>query len=115
MISKIVPGAVKELEDYNSHYNQMPEGTVEITECEFWSKLMQYVWEYTDFKQVRNHKRNQGVYFNTRLWMMRNWNMTVGIAVAPAHVLTMPPRFFQFGPWQEFGQKFAAQFAGDNS
>lgn len=112
MISKIVPGAVKELEDYNSHHNQMPEGSVEITEREFWSLFMQYVWEYQDFKQVKDAS---GVYANTRLWIMRHWLMTVGVAVQPAHVQTMPTRFFKFGEWEKYGVRFANQFRGDNS
>ena len=111
MIDRIVHGDVETLPDYDQHYNRLPKDWERISEESFWSKFMQYCWEFQDFKQVKF--LSESYYANTRLWMMRHWKMTVGIAAA--YVQGNPPIYIQFGPWPEYGAKFAAQFAGDNS
>lgn len=105
------------------HYNEAPEGLVEIT-LEQWQRgMFLYCIEKSDSKQVR---RNDQV-FDLRLFDVPNFkNDKIGFAImddwfdseAGRNTEKKIIRFCRYGTeqqWKDFDRAFAAQFANDNS
>lgn len=103
-------------------YNDAPEGLIEITLEEWQRGMFHYCLEKSDSKQVRNNGT-----FDLRLFDVPNFeNKKLGFAVMndwfdaengknrPEPII----RFCRYGleeDWTKFRNRFAAQFAGDNS
>lgn len=104
-------------------YNEAPEGLIEISLAEWKSGMFHYCLEKSDSKQVRSG----GKVFDLRLFDVPNFeNKKLGYAIMddwfdmetgrnrPEAIV----RFCRYGTeedWTKFRNKFAAQFAGDNS
>lgn len=104
------------------NYNDAPEGLVEITLEEWQRGMFLYCIEKSDSKQVRGKQT-----FDLRLFDVPNFeNKKLGYAIMddwfdkekgknrPERII----RFCRYGleeEWTKFRNRFAAQFAGDNS
>jgi hypothetical protein len=105
------------------HYNEAPEGLKEISLKEWQRGMFLYCLYQSDSKQVRRN----GQTFDLRLFDVPNFNNDkIGYAIMndwfdnetgrnrPENIV----RFCRYGTdeqWKNFENKFAAQFAGDNS
>lgn len=105
------------------HYNEAPEGLIEISLEDWKTGMFHYKLEQSDSKQVRTN----GQVFDLRLFDVPNFdNKKLGFAVMddwfdsetgrnrPQPIV----RFCRYGKeedWKSFRSRFAAQFAGDNS
>lgn len=103
-------------------YNDAPEGLVEISLDEWQRGMFHYCLEKSDSKQVRGEQT-----FDLRLFDVPNFeNKKLGYAIMndwfdkekgknrPKNIV----RFCRYGTdadWSKFENRFAAQFAGDNS
>lgn len=104
------------------NYNDAPEGLIEITLEEWQRGMFHYCIEKSHIKQVRNNGT-----FDLRLFDVPNFeNKKLGFAVmddwfdAEKGKNRSEPiiRFCRYGlevDWTKFRNRFAAQFAGDNS
>lgn len=124
LAEKDIKAVVKQVNNIpRGHYNEAPEGLVEITLDEWQRGMFLYCLEKSDSKQVRR----DGQTFDLRLFDVPNFNNDkIGFAIMNDWFDNETGRireknivrFCRYGTeqqWKDFDRAFVGQFAGDNS
>jgi hypothetical protein len=85
--------------NYDTHFNHRPEGSVEISEEEFFNELLCWNWDFIDSKQITDDVMR--FIEKSRIFMMSTRFGVVGIYVGISSK-DNSKKFYKFGPWKEF-------------